>query len=383
MKLMLCLKIKSDFIILLSAIMLILFIAQPLSAENEIKEVLVLFPFYETRDWDTDFMNGFLKEINEPANEKINFTVEYLEMGLIPINTSDEEIIKRMQRLEEAHEFDIIISVFPTVNDFLLQYEDRVFTTKKKIFVPVSIVGAKDFSNHNSVVSVSSFSEMLMKELLNNIRLLIPELRNLIVIHGSGEGDISNLNNVKQIINTEYRDLEIEYYSGLPCAELISKVDNLPENSAILFMPYFRDKNGKVFIKSEYFPELSNKAKAPIFSYYDALIGIGVLGGVVPDAVQFGQNSARNVLAYLLGRNKQTSQDLTYLTPIYDWRQLKRWDIAQKLLPKNSVIVFQPESPLQKYKREIIAILCFISVETVMILALLLTVKKKRKAAAI
>jgi PAS domain S-box-containing protein len=68
------------------------------------------------------------------------------------------------------------------------------------------------------------------------------------------------------------------------------------------------------------------------------------------------------------------------LPPRYDWRELQRWKIDQKLLPKGSTILFREPTIWQRYRAWIIAGLSICILQALLITGLLFNLFRRRRA---
>jgi PAS domain S-box-containing protein len=67
---------------------------------------------------------------------------------------------------------------------------------------------------------------------------------------------------------------------------------------------------------------------------------------------------------------------------LYDWRELRRWGISEKALPPGSVVKFKSRSMWEEHRGTILGGMVFISIETLLIIALLVNLRKRRRAEA-
>ena len=106
---------------------------------------------------------------------------------------------------------------------------------------------------------------------------------------------------------------------------------------------------------------LSQVSKAPIFGVLDAALGYGIAGGSLINFENIGQKAGELVLDIL--KDGSITQDLPKTLdvpslPMFDWRQLKRWNLSESALPEGSVIINR-EFTLWDLKYYIIAALAF------------------------
>lgn len=67
---------------------------------------------------------------------------------------------------------------------------------------------------------------------------------------------------------------------------------------------------------------------------------------------------------------------------MYDWRELRRWNIREALLPRDSVVLFRERSVWQQYRWQILSAIGLIFLETALIFRLLYEHRRRRNAEA-
>ena len=67
-------------------------------------------------------------------------------------------------------------------------------------------------------------------------------------------------------------------------------------------------------------------------------------------------------------------------SPEFDWRELRRWGVAEANLPPNSTVRFREPTLWEQYKWLIVAAAALCGVEGVLIVALLLNRQRLRRA---
>ena len=112
-----------------------------------------------------------------------------------------------------------------------------------------------------------------------------------------------------------------------------------------------RDAAGHAYEGEAALQQLHPSANAPIFGYSEAQLGLGIVGGPLLPLRQTGRVGAEAAGLLLAGRDPETVQGvvLPMLSPAYDWRELKRWGISDRLLPEGSRVDFRQRSRWAHY----------------------------------
>jgi signal transduction histidine kinase len=111
-------------------------------------------------------------------------------------------------------------------------------------------------------------------------------------------------------------------------------------------------------------------ANVPVFAYSDMGFGDGAVGGYILSFEKIGLLSGVFAVKILEGADPSslsaTEQD--YYDYVLDWRQLKRWNIADSdLIPEESTILFKEVNFIDEYKWILGAVLLFLVLQSMMI----------------
>jgi PAS domain S-box-containing protein len=130
--------------------------------------------------------------------------------------------------------------------------------------------------------------------------------------------------------------------------------------------------------------QLGELATAPVYVLSDASMGTGAVGGSVASIEAFGRRAGEIARLILTGSPPQSLpfEVRTETVPMFDWRALERWGIAEERLPRGSVILHRPQSVWSQYSRYIGAALLIIAMQSALILALALQIRQRRRAQA-
>jgi signal transduction histidine kinase len=166
---------------------------------------------------------------------------------------------------------------------------------------------------------------------------------------------------------------------GLPMAELRKRVAELPDDTVIYYTAIY-----DTGIPRDVVSMLSDAANRPIVSDTVTHIGYGSVGGIVAVPEPIARETARRALRILDGeipsRIPVTGGDFT--KPIFDWRQLQRWNVSERQLPPGSEIRFRLPTFWEQYRWQAITALAVVFAQAAMIAWLLLE-RRRRHAAEV
>ena len=101
----------------------------------------------------------------------------------------------------------------------------------------------------------------------------------------------------------------------------------------------------------------------------ESLVGFGATGGFVLKNVAYAQEVSALALRILDGASIATNPVSVseFTKPIFDWRQLQRWQINESALPAGSEILFRPPSMWEQYSTAIVAACALFLIQTALI----------------
>jgi signal transduction histidine kinase len=168
----------------------------------------------------------------------------------------------------------------------------------------------------------------------------------------------------------------------MPLEEVQQRIAHLPADAAVFFTRFTGDSTGRVFNSPGVLDALVRIANRPILIDNEAMVGAGPVGGMVTQPAMRGRQVADYTLKILAG--KQPSE-LPYLIgktdPVFDWRQLKRWNVDVSLLPHGADVRFYQPGLWEEYRGEIIAAIALILLQSALVAALL--IERHRRAVAV
>jgi signal transduction histidine kinase len=161
---------------------------------------------------------------------------------------------------------------------------------------------------------------------------------------------------------------------------LIARVQALPPETIILFIRQFIGRHGESIANDDGLKEVLRAARVPIYVGAGALIGSGAVGGVVLDIEKEARQLATLALNIAAHGPPQKPAIESELTPVFDWRQLRRWNIDERLLPAHSEVRFRQLGLWNQYRWYIVGVLSVCLIQSTSIVGLLLQRRRRRRA---
>jgi signal transduction histidine kinase len=119
-----------------------------------------------------------------------------------------------------------------------------------------------------------------------------------------------------------------------------------------------------------------------MYGLFDYQLGRGIVGGPLVSLRDLSRRTAEVVARIFGGASPGDirTPSLRPGAPEFDWRELRRWGIAEANLPENSIIRFREPTLWEQYKWYFLAALAFAVAESLLIVWLLLNRRRLRRA---
>lgn len=211
---------------------------------------------------------------------------------------------------------------------------------------------------------------------------LMPRMKRVYVVSGTNPADRSLENRVREDGREWESRLEFRYLSDLPMKEILATVAGASPESIVLLLGFASDVTGKSYTTREVGNRLGEVSRAPVFGVFDISLGYGIAGGSLFSFEHVGKRAGELAVG-ILGQTK-IGEDIPSLldvptVPMFDWRQLRRWNLSESALPKGSIVINR-ETTLWDFRYHIFGGLAFILIQALMISGLLLS-RRREKAA--
>ena len=176
--------------------------------------------------------------------------------------------------------------------------------------------------------------------------------------------------------------IKFTYYNDLSFHQMTERVSTLPPDSFIFFFVLLRDVDGLALKSDEALRRLHQVANAPMNAIFNHQLGTGTVGGRLLDGDRLGKEAAAVAVRILRGEAPSSIPPVIIprLPPRYDWRELQRWKIDEKLLPPGSTILFREPTVWERYRGWIITGISIVLLQALLISGLVANLIRRRRA---
>jgi PAS domain S-box-containing protein len=353
------------------------------SSPKEVKRVLVLYsqerehPAHELTD------QGIGAAFRSNTSFDVQLYTEYLDAGRFAGPDSASVQADYLRRRYTGVKIDAIITVYPLALNFLLARKDALFPGVPVIACEIGRESARALerspARHFATGLIMGDNAALV--LADALRMR-PGTGHVALVTGTTPNDEYSANVIREGLKSYEGKLDLIDLSGLTMRQILERVKHLPSDTIVLYAGIVRDGAGQSFVPREALSSIARASSAPVFGLYDSFMGFGIVGGPLFSFERAGMTAAALAVRVMAGESPGAipfGSDDTY-TPIYDWRELKRWGIPEKILLTGSTVMYKQFSLWESYRWYIIAILVFCLVESFLIVGLVLSLRKRRMA---
>ena len=344
------------------------------------KRVLAIFVFKQGLPWAHRVEESMRAALATESSLPIELNVEHADQSRFPEEIYRAKILDLYRYKYSKRKMDLILAVGDESADLLFEYGgEELFGN-----IPVVLITTKSKNLRHKLLKPNIVSLTFGFDFAKTgalIQDLLPEIKNLFVISGTSLTDRKLKNIAVEALAELDSRFTIQYLEDFSAEDLFLKVGQLPEDSAIFFLSFFRDVNGHSFVPREIMSQISEKANSPTFGIVDLYLGHGIVGGNLLSTGNQGKRYAE-IAERILQGEPITNLEFTGKANqmMFDRRQLKRWSIDEDRLPAGSIVRYLEPSIWADHKWEIVGVLVIILAQALALISLLIQHRLRDRA---
>lgn len=352
------------------------------AAAAEHKLVLILHSVgREFRPW-----NEYAKDMRAELDRQSPWPLDVQEHSLVPARSPDSNpeppFVEYLRMLYGEHPPDLIIVVGAPAASFIQRHRKDLFATAPMLFTTVEQrrVRMTELTEYDTVVAVIHDFRFLFESFLR----IAPDTKTVAIINGDSPNEQFWQGEMRRELQPLESRIEIRWYDKLSYEDLLKQTAALPPHSAIFWYQMIVDGAGVAHEGDRALTRLYQTANAPIFSHDDAFYGGEIVGGPMHSALG-GSKRAAAVAIRVLGGERPgeiKTPSSNFAAPRYDWRELQRWKISERLLPPGAEIDFRKPTAWEVYRWQILLVGAVVALQAILI-ALLLHERRRRQDAEV
>ncbi len=370
-----------SFVLVVAGLVLFSGVALPVAAEP-VRTVLMVYGESRLHPAITILDENLRSAVQEGTGQPVEFLTEFLDVGRFSDGRYETRLTEFLRAKYLGRPVDVIVAGGPTALKYLLRHREEILRGTPVVHMVVTPAQLKALAPPPDVVGVPIDSDPL-PTLALALRLHATA-RRLVLVTGTSAWDLEWEKQLREAVPRLPRPVEVEFLAGLPMEKLQARLRSLTGDAVVFVPTFFRDGAGRSFVSRDGVTQIAQASAAPVYVPYNTYVGIGIVGGYMPTFEAIGRQAGVIVRRLLDGELPTT----LHLPPvqrndyILDWRQLRRFGIAEDSLPAGSILEFRQPSFWKTYRWHIAATFAVILLQAVFIAALLVERRLRRQAIA-
>jgi len=276
--------------------------------------------------------------------------------------------------------FDVIIVTDDDALEFIRRYGAELFPGVPIVFAGINNFSSEQIAGMERVTGVNEQADFAAN--LELILQLQPGVTDIYVITDeltAGRMIRQEFEAAAAMFEDRFR---FHFLNDLTIAQVRAKVATLRPMDAVFYLSFFQDASGTSFTPWEVIPLISNSSTVPLYGQVDYMLGKGVLGGKVKASYYQGRVAAE-VAARIINGELAECIPIVMESPniyMFDYPQMQRFGIPRRALPKDSIILNEPETFFYRYQGLIAIVSAIFVVLLTFIFILLFNIRRRKRA---
>lgn len=348
----------------------------------EPKRVLILHAFGHAYSPWSDMAANFRAELIKKSPQPIELYEVSLDTARAQDPGEEAPFVEYIKALLSKRTPDLIVPVGAPAAFFLQRNRSKIFPT-----TPMLILGADIRRIPGSTRTEYDTGVLLDLDLpayLNNILQLRPETKDIAVVVGNSPVERYWTSELQRAFQQFSDRVNITWFNDLTLVEMQERAAKMASTSAIFWFLLSEDAAGIPYTEDRALETLREVSAVPIFGMGDYQMGRGIVGGPLMQTKALGLQGADAALRVLRGEKIAAVDPPSVLfgPPVYDSRELKRWEISEARLPPDSIVHFRQQTVWDQYRWPIVAVAMVIPLQSILIGYVLFQGRRRREAEA-
>jgi signal transduction histidine kinase len=340
------------------------------------KTVLVLHTYGSQSAFRPLFDRALQQSLNHNGFEDAEVYTETLESNRFPGNKQASLFQHYLGQKYRGLKIDLVIAVWNPALNYALEHREELFPNAPILAV---VTRPRTFASEANIAQVTAGDHFL--DTANLALKLHPGTRRIAVIDGSPESNDDVHAEVARQLGHRSPQVGVEYWANLALVNLIERVQALPDDSVILYVRQTVKASTQPITQTESLEQVLAAAKVPVYVGAESLVGRGVVGGVVFKNDTMAELAADTAIRMIRGTPaSEMSVRKGRTSPMFDWRQLRRWNIQLDQLPPNSDVRFREYTFWEQNRRYIVGALAVFLTQSCLIAGLVIQRSRRQRA---
>ena len=344
------------------------------------RRVVILTPFSRDTEPFTAAVSSFRITLAAEIGEPLDLHEIPLDLAHFTDPDGELPLVGLLETRLAQKPADLVVAVGGAAVQFAHRHRERLFPDTQVLVLAAAPRMVPDgFLDRNATLVTEPIN---LPGMVEDILRMQPDTRQVAVVFGSSPLEKLWAAECRREFARFEPRVDFLWLDGLTLEETLGRCSRLPRNAFILHGLFLEDATGVPCEKNLALRKLHETANAPVFGYFASELGEGPVGGHLFQNGALGAQGARMAARILKGEQAEAVEPVILETaaPEYDWRELRRWNIAESNLPANAIIRYRQPGFWQRYGWSVAGVGTFALLQTGLIVALLVNRSKRRES---
>jgi PAS domain S-box-containing protein len=305
----------------------------------------------------------------------VELYAEFLDSDRFPSTAQQERMREFLSEKYRERPPEVIIAAGGSALTFLIKYRPTLFPRVPVVHCGVEPNEASPSWPDDLIVGVIQKVDVV--ETLELALQLQPDTRQVAIVDGINSASLT-----PRDVSPLASRVGFLWLTNRAIPGLRDELSRLPDHTVVFYGAMFRDPAGNAFTPRAALDQFAEASRVPIYGYYNTYLGHGIVGGSMITFPTIGRTAAQIAIRILKGQKPQDAAHNAVHppTPMFDWKQLRRWNISETRLPPGSEVLSREPTPWERHRWAITGVLIVTLAETTLILLLILNLFRRRHA---
>jgi signal transduction histidine kinase len=310
--------------------------------------------------------------------------IEFLEtpLELARFEASEEEgpFAAYVRALLEHRRLDLVVTIGAPASELLIKHRELLLDAAPTMMTGLDVRRIQGVALPPNATAVPL--AVGLPGLVENILRLRPGTRQIAVVLGNSPLERFWRTQAQTEFARFADRVSFVWWDTLALDPMRDQAAALPADAAILYGILNVDAAGVPHESDRGLDALRVAARAPVFGVFESQLGRGIVGGPLISVELEARRAAAVAVRILEG---ERPSEITVPPPgpavnVFDWRELRRFDIPEARLPAGSEVRYRPPSLWVAYRRAALIALGVVGLQALLIAGLLAQHARRRRA---
>jgi signal transduction histidine kinase len=361
----------------LSCVLLGLVFSAPTLAEGLPRAVLLLDQSAPISPFGERFRAVFATELSAAPGDPIGTFVENLDIGRFQAIDYPERLQSLLRAKYLGEPIGVLAAIGSAAAEVALPLRDTLWPDAALVVLDFDAAAARKVVPPKSLRIVAP---LRFANLIRAAKVVAPGLNRLALVGDRFEAQPFR-RHYSQELSAAAAGLQIDDLSERPLSELRSRLQQLPNDSVVVYTATYRD-GAKRLVPAEVLKAVAGFSPRPVVVDAESQIGTGSIGGLVLNTDLIARSVAGATTGLLSGTKTADGSVVVVDAPrfIFDWREIVRNKLTGKRFPAGTELRFRTPTVWEANPILVAAIAAAVVLQSAIIFGLLVEHRRRQVA---